>query len=144
MTDAFPRVAPLALLVVILLSGCETQQGRVESSSTPVAVAMAPSSGGGGGVITGAGTYIPPGVTQPTQNYPRTIQESGAGNDATAAAAGRRHRHRHRGAGAFDTALLRFAAGQQNHDQQCQRGDAGDCVCQLKMLFSQFNGVDCD
>jgi hypothetical protein len=76
MRDAFPRVA----LLLVLLSGCAMQPGQVESASTAVAVPVAPAaSAGGDALIPGAGTYIPPALTQPAQSYSHSIQESGAG-----------------------------------------------------------------
>ena len=81
MSFTLRRFALAVVLPGALLAGCATESGQTETSSvaTP-AVAMAPQPGGGG-LIPGTGTLIPPTVTQPpiSRNFPRTIQDSGAG-----------------------------------------------------------------
>ena len=83
------RVVPIAAtLAVALLSACASDEGRVQSwgpapppkSSTIVSGNGSGGGGGGGALVPGGAAYMPPAVTpQPGQNYPRTIQESGAG-----------------------------------------------------------------
>lgn len=73
------RTMVAVALAGAVLSGCATEQGQSESSSVGTVLPPAPSASG---VIPGAGTYIPPTVTQPpitTQNYPKTIQDTNAG-----------------------------------------------------------------
>ena len=69
--------------LVVLLAGCVAQQGQSESAAAPGSGVLLPAPQPGvGGVIPGAGTLIPPSVpppTQPLQSYPKTIQDSGAG-----------------------------------------------------------------
>ena len=75
----FRRMAAAVMVAGALLSGCAAEQGQSESSGVGTFV-PAPSANAGA-VIPGAGTYIPPTVTQPpitTQNYPRTIQDTNA------------------------------------------------------------------
>ncbi len=80
---------PLAA-AALLAAGCATDNnyGQAPAGAAPPVVvgqgAPPPSAGAAPSpsvVVPGAGTYVPPGVTQPpvTANYPRTIQDSDAG-----------------------------------------------------------------
>ncbi len=74
----FRRMVAAVVVAGALLSGCAAERGQSESSGVGTFV---PAPASAGGVIPGAGTYIPPTVTQPpitTQNYPRTIQDTNA------------------------------------------------------------------
>jgi hypothetical protein len=78
------RRAGLAAVAGLLLAGCATEQGQMESSTVaapPVAVASAPAAAPAmGATIPGAGTLIPPVVPPPVLNrYPHTIQDAGTG-----------------------------------------------------------------
>lgn len=74
----FRRMVAAVVVAGALLSGCAAEQGQSESSGVGTFV---PAAASPGAVIPGAGTYIPPTVTQPpitTQNYPKTIQDTNA------------------------------------------------------------------
>jgi len=77
------RTAAAVAVAGALLSGCATEEGESSTTSTGSVLPAAPAAGAGpGAIIPGAGTYIPPAVTQPpitTQNYPHTIQDTSAG-----------------------------------------------------------------
>lgn len=64
----------------LLLAGCATEQGQSSSTGGVMVPPAATASPAPGSVVPGVGTIIPPVVTPPvTRNYPRTIQDSGAG-----------------------------------------------------------------
>jgi tetratricopeptide (TPR) repeat protein len=74
------RFALAATMLGALLAGCATEQGQIETSAPAVPVYPAAPQAGTGGLIPGTGTLIPPVVKPPlSQNFPHTIQDSGAG-----------------------------------------------------------------
>lgn len=74
------RFALATALPGVLLAGCATESGQIETSSVAAPV-FAPPPPAAGALIPGAGTLIPPTVAQPpiSQKFPKTIQDSGAG-----------------------------------------------------------------
>ncbi|MDR3419139.1 MAG: tetratricopeptide repeat protein [Nevskia sp.] len=82
MSTVIRRMAPAGLaLGMMLLSGCATEHGQVETAAAPMAAPLVPPPPAAAGpLVPGMGTIIPPGVSTPPvmPNYPKTIRDTGA------------------------------------------------------------------